>query len=317
MVVTCNDHVNAFGLRDHAACLTFRVCAEDQIARGGAGAAVVSYHDKVTAGFLHFGNVVIDLPCDRAFGIIRMVEDDAGIVVGNVPARTVGRFQTQNADFQGLVAYSHISGDVGLKDRLSGGLIIEVAADCGNTVFQKIGTGIFHGFPSVVEFVVAEACSVVADICKAERHCQRIIGKTLCVLIELHGGYGRALIKVAVINKENIVFPQLSADLIDSGFDFQHIIGFCAVGQNICVPAFAMHIRGRENGKLSRIGLCGKAHRKSAEQQGQRAEQGERAFQKIGHKNLPPSHNCGKSVPLPFYLYLCFFASKRTYEFEN
>ena len=224
MVVTRNDHVNAFGLRDHAACLTFRIRAEDQIAGGGAGAAVVSYDDEVTACGLHLGNVVIDFPRNGAFGVIRMVEDDAGIVVGNVPARTVGRFQTQNADFQSLAAYGDISGDVGLKDRFSGGLIIEVAADRGNTLFRKIGTGIFHGFPGVVEFVVAEACGVIADVCKAERHCQRIVGKTLCILIDMHRGYGRSLIKVTVVNNENIVVTQLGADLVDSGFDLQHIV---------------------------------------------------------------------------------------------
>ena len=40
----------------------------------------------------------------------------------------------------------------------------------------------------------------------------------------MHRGYGGSLIKVAVVNNENIVVTQLGADLVDSGFDLQHIV---------------------------------------------------------------------------------------------
>ena len=274
VVVTGDDHVDALALGDHAGHLALGVLAEDQLAGGGAGAGVVGDDDELTALGLHHGQVVLDLPGCGALGVLGVGEDDAGVVVRNVPAGAVGVLQAQDADLVLDAADAEALDQVGSEDVLArlvdavAAVVVEVGGDDGHAAAGQVLVGLCHGGPGVVELMVAQDGHVVADITQAEGHRGRFTALAGGDLAQLHRGNRGALVEVAVVDQQHVVAVGLPI-LGNSRGNPKHGVVFVAVCQNVLVPALAVHIRGGQHDEIQACSFLGRFCREAHGQQGQ------------------------------------------------
>ena len=106
MVVAGDNHVDALGVLDHREDLILGVFAEFNVLgiRTVTETGMVSDNDEVGAVSLGHVDVALSLPGHGTGGVVRVGEDDAGIVVSYVPAGAVGVFKADDGDPVALVA---------------------------------------------------------------------------------------------------------------------------------------------------------------------------------------------------------------------
>ena len=242
--------------------------------------------DGISAVSLGFGDVALSLPGHGAVSVVRVSEDDAGVVVGYVPTGAIGVFKADDGDLIVLAACGNGLHDVGREDVFAlgvnavGAVIVEVGGDGGNAPAFQIGANILHGIPGVVKLVVAQNGYIIADFRQGKGHGVGVRGQTCSLLGELIGGYGRALVGVSVVDQNDIGF--FAADLGDDGGHIEHGIAHAAAGEQVGVPAASVHIGGGENGEFAQL-RSRSAHGQNAQKQGQHTKQCEAALEDMFH----------------------------------
>ena len=213
---------------------------------------MVGDDDEVGTLCLDCGDVLLCFPCHRAGGVIGMGKDDAGIVVGNIPARAVGVFKADDGNLIVLAADGEGLEHIRCKDIFALGVdtvaavIVEVGAQARHGValcaVRQISADVVHEIPRVVKFMVADGGCVIADLLQAERHRVGQIGFALLLQRELVAGDGGTLIGIAVVDQDDILL--LGAYALDRSGYIEHAVCHFGIVQNIGVPAASVHIRG-------------------------------------------------------------------------
>ena len=288
MVVTGDHQVDIGVLRDDAQNLILGVDAEGQLAVSRAQTGVEHDRDEVAALCLHLGDVAGGLLGHVSLGVIAVGEAEAGVVLGDVPTGAVRRDHAQQADLDGALADGQLLGDVRSHGVLVlgmdavGAVVVQVGADGCNAALCHVSTDLGHQVPAIVELVVADVGHIIADLGQTQRHGCRPIALALGKQVELVGGDGRALIEVAVVDKNDVVLVGL-AFALHHGCDAEQVVVLVGVVEHVLVPAFAVDVRCGVECELGAVGRLCENRGNKRQQHGHYAQQGKHSLGRLLH----------------------------------
>ena len=151
-------------------------------------------------------------------------------------------------------------GDPGGKNVLPGGMnaVRPVPDDVGghyrHAAVLQILINAGHQGPVIVEFVVAWHKGVISDLRQAKGHDRRIRALSHGAGLQLDLRNRRALEQIPVVDEDDPLPAVNLAEVPDGGGNRQHVVGLRGIGQQVRVPALAVHVRGGEHGHV-RIGF--------------------------------------------------------------
>ena len=289
VVVMTGDHdVDAFVLGNDAPNLILGVDAEGQLAVSLAQTGVEHDRDEVAALCLHLGDVAGGLLGHVSLGVIAVGETDTGIVLGDVPTGAVRRDHAQQTNLDGAAADGQLLGDVRshgvfiLGVDAVGAVVVQVGADGCNAALGHVGADLVHQIPAIVELVVADVGHIIADLGQAQRHGCRPIALALGKQVELVGGDGRALIEVAVVDKNDVVLVGL-AFALHHGCDAEQVVVLVGVVEHVLVPAFAVDVCCGVDCELGAVGRLCENRGDKRQQHGHYAQQGKHSLGRLLH----------------------------------
>ena len=286
--MTGDHQVDALILGNDALRLALGVDAEGQLAVSLAQTGVEHDRDEVAALCLHLGDVAGSLLGHVSLGVVAVGETDAGIVLGDVPTGAVRRDHAQQTDLDGAAGNVQLLGDVRSHGVLVlfmdavGAVVIQVGADGGDTAPGHVGADLGHQIPAIVELVVADVGHIIADLGQAQRHGCRPIALALGKQVELVGGDGRALIEVAVVDKNDVVLVGL-AFALHHGCDAEQVVVLVGVVEHVLVPAFAVDVRCGVECELGAVGRLCENRGNKRQQHGHYAQQGKHSLGRLLH----------------------------------
>ena len=292
--MTCNDDVQAGGTLDGTQDLVLGVLAVVQFLIIGTQAGVVVQDDEVAldAISLHLVQDLVHFVSNVQLLVLRRSEDDAGIVVGNVPTGAVSVFDADDTNDELLAVHGQGLGVVGSEDALAGGFEVQVGAGAGNALGFQIVIEVDHGLPGVVELVVTQSIGIEANVLQSQSDRVDVIDLTLAVLADVVGSNGGTLVQVTVVHQQGVL-AVFATDLLDGGGDIQQRIVDVGVVEQIFVPDLAVNVRSGHQNELSAVGsFSGDHHGDHGQDHGDNKDHGQNFIKFL--------HTCF-SLPLLFH----------------
>ena len=290
VIVTCNNNVQAGGTLDGTQDLVLGVLTVFQFLSIGTQAGVVVQDDEVAldAISLHFVQDLVHFVSNVQRLVFGRSEDDAGIVVGNVPTGAVSVFDADDTNDELLAGQGQGLGVVRSEDTLAGVFEVQVSAGAGNALGFQIVVEVDHGLPRVVELMVTQGVGVVTNVLQCQSDRVDVIDLTLAVLADVVGSNGGTLVQVTVVHQQGVL-AVFATDFLDGGGDVQQRLVDVGVVEQILVPDLAVNVRSGHQNELSAVGsFSGDHHGDHRQDHGENKDHGQNFIKFLHTCFFPP-----------------------------